>query len=366
MEKTKSRLPVIFKFSMLWNILPYYGYLDEWERLLAVLNKCTRLFWNEHRKAFKVWGKELMRSLYFTDASSRIPKIYFDVFKVFIEYSILSTKSRENQKAKNFISKLVKMLDQNEAIFIENINIDYEIARVSVIQNEEISDIIPAMSCSAYKPNKRSFRLNRISDALIKHILFQIQKMSVAIKCNRNKIEVYSFIIGWYNIFVKEKPALWKVQQEVDRILESCPVNNWVWKPNRLKIFGFNAELLNRIEQFSYLPAIKEFKINLFAFWEDRDFFMTLISKYKEVAFNVDIFMDLENNQGTGVEVFEEELVFVFDGNMLWFKLEIELAFQLKYSSCIIIDDALVGLKIEKISADNWILKRYVEERFSK
>ena len=54
METTK--LPKIFKFSMLWNILPYFGFLHEWKWILQSLNKKTQMMWNLNKDAFIYWG----------------------------------------------------------------------------------------------------------------------------------------------------------------------------------------------------------------------------------------------------------------------------------------------------------------------
>ena len=54
METTK--LPEIFKFSVLWNILPYFGFLHEWKWILQSLNKETQMMWNLNKDAFIYWG----------------------------------------------------------------------------------------------------------------------------------------------------------------------------------------------------------------------------------------------------------------------------------------------------------------------
>ena len=51
-----TKLPKIFKFSVLWNILPYFGFLHEWKWILQSLNKKTQMMWNLNKDAFIYWG----------------------------------------------------------------------------------------------------------------------------------------------------------------------------------------------------------------------------------------------------------------------------------------------------------------------
>ena len=60
MEKDKGYLfPQIFKFSWIWNILPYYGSLPKWMLIMRRLSLKTKKIWEENREAFMEAGKEL-------------------------------------------------------------------------------------------------------------------------------------------------------------------------------------------------------------------------------------------------------------------------------------------------------------------
>ena len=290
MEYSKAKLPPIFKFSMIWNILPYYGYLSDWEKLLVKLSSATKLIWEEHWKAFRILGRDFMRDLYTDGENIDLQRILFDVFKVYFRYSTSDGKSKEIQKTKNGIQELIKILGRNEVIILDSFYVEYQIARVMFLQNDEIEDVVPSITCPVYKPNIKSFRLGSISNAFIKYIFSRVKKMPVIIKINRKKIEVHSCIGKWYDILCNEKPASFKVHKEVDRILASCPQHEWVWKPTKLIIYGHWAKIANKIECFQYMSNIKEFKINLLAFWEDYDLFWMLISKYKHISFNVNVY----------------------------------------------------------------------------
>ena len=66
MEKLNRRvLPPIFKFSDLWNILPFYGYLHKWKLLLEWLSKQTQLIWENCEHEFMSKGNEFKSELRF-------------------------------------------------------------------------------------------------------------------------------------------------------------------------------------------------------------------------------------------------------------------------------------------------------------
>ena len=83
MEKQVTTLPSIFKFSVLWNILPYYGCLHEWKDTLGSLWKRTSEIWDENKWEFMHWGRNLKKSID-NDYHSKITRKELKSIELFI------------------------------------------------------------------------------------------------------------------------------------------------------------------------------------------------------------------------------------------------------------------------------------------
>ena len=58
-----KKIPPIFKMSVLWNILPYYGHIHRWRRLLEKINKETKDIWDQNREQLKYIGRAFKRDI---------------------------------------------------------------------------------------------------------------------------------------------------------------------------------------------------------------------------------------------------------------------------------------------------------------
>ena len=64
MEKISAKkLPPIFKMSVLCNILPFYGNLHRWRRLLEKINTETKEIWDQNREQLKYIGRDFKRDI---------------------------------------------------------------------------------------------------------------------------------------------------------------------------------------------------------------------------------------------------------------------------------------------------------------
>ena len=59
-----KKLPPIFKLSLLSKILPYFGYLHDWKRILESINKKTNDIWDQNKEQLKYLGRDLKLSLH--------------------------------------------------------------------------------------------------------------------------------------------------------------------------------------------------------------------------------------------------------------------------------------------------------------
>ena len=64
MERISTKkLPPIFKMSVLCNILPYYGHLHRWRRLLEKINTKTKDVWDQNREQLMYIGRDFKREI---------------------------------------------------------------------------------------------------------------------------------------------------------------------------------------------------------------------------------------------------------------------------------------------------------------
>ena len=63
MEKYPQSFPWIMKFSLLWELLPFYGHLPLWRYLLCNLSAQTKQVWVKNQQAFRERGKNMKMNI---------------------------------------------------------------------------------------------------------------------------------------------------------------------------------------------------------------------------------------------------------------------------------------------------------------
>ena len=96
-QRNRSDIIKILNFSSMWEILPFYGYLDEWWVLMTSLWKDSNRVWNRNINAFEFRGREFIRYSQIRNLKSL--KMYNDIPLLFWRQS-------------NYIKRLV-YLSQN-------------------------------------------------------------------------------------------------------------------------------------------------------------------------------------------------------------------------------------------------------------
>ena len=69
-----KKLSPIFKLSLLSKILPYFGYLHDWRRILESINKKTNDIWDQNKEELKYWGRDLKLRLRLEDSWIKLIK----------------------------------------------------------------------------------------------------------------------------------------------------------------------------------------------------------------------------------------------------------------------------------------------------
>ena len=188
-EIKKNSLPPIFKFSELWNILPFYGTLSKWMWLLCSLNSASNKIWNDNKEMFLRWGKDYksMRRILFKNASSadfEYLKHRFVYYDFFFEnatdlYHIIADNILDSE------SNIVFLFDWGRRS-------DFSVY-MSIIHESSIPEYLPAVKCPNFKPEIENFSKNmRNWDKCFEYIYCQIMKKAVIVKKTSEGIQFQS------------------------------------------------------------------------------------------------------------------------------------------------------------------------------
>ena len=142
----ENSLPLIFKFSNLWNILPFYGTLPKWMWLLCSLNSATKKIWNNNREMFFKWGKnyKIRKMISFSD--NQFSK---DIVQRLMYYSPFSF---ENIDLKDSIKYKLAYFNINYLYIFESNLENKNLVNLYLSDEESISDYLPTLKCPNYTP----------------------------------------------------------------------------------------------------------------------------------------------------------------------------------------------------------------------
>ena len=154
-----KRLPPIFKMSMLWNILPYYGHLHRWRRLLEKINTKTKDIWDQNREQLVYIGRDFKReieldNLYEYARHLRPNRSWLDLFLLSLSYDFRYNKFDFTILTDNLNEYEVIIIDSHDDIFK-----DYQIHFWS---KDRISDILPAIKCPSFKSKTKIFKTSKV------------------------------------------------------------------------------------------------------------------------------------------------------------------------------------------------------------
>ena len=235
-----KKLPPIFKLSLLSKILPYFGHLHDWRRILESINKKTNDIWDQNKEELKYWGRDLKLSLHLDSRSIKFSENILLNVELFIFYTNRILKYWDSGKTldkikelkiDSLILQLCSQLNEDNAIVFQKLY--YDVDEIFLQTRKEIAEMIPSSKCTSSILEIKKFEDSQAQD-LWKYIADSIQlKRIIVKKSENNTFEVDSitshhfFDRKEYNIFneeVKERLATYY----------SCPVNNCICKPKTL------------------------------------------------------------------------------------------------------------------------------------
>ena len=252
-NKSKRKLPPVFKMSVLCNILPYYGYLHEWKRLLTKINSATHDIWKNNEESMMYIGRDIKKIKDITDKDIReIKRRWIDLYKLCWRKIIVGW----NEYGQNLIS-IIDCLFDNEAIALKTSKSYQNNFQIYFWKEEHISNILPAILCPSFKKEKLCFKPSE-SESLLKFIGNQIESKALVIKKKHNEVAVYSvfdpyLLIGCADSWNENAKTLMKEMNEI------WPIKKWVCRPTMLYVDTYqkNKERC-KIEEVPCLENIQD------------------------------------------------------------------------------------------------------------
>ena len=272
-----KKLPPIFKLPILSKILPYFGYLHDWKRILELTNKKTNDIWNQNKEVLKYLGRDLKLSLHldycliklsenillkaelFKFQTSRFFK--FQTSKLFwcTEKTI---KKMKKLKIDSLLLQLCSQLNEDNVIVFQKWG--DEIDEIFLQTRTEIAEMIPSSNCTSSIFEIKMFEDSQAQD-LWKYIAESIELKRVIVKKNENNTFEVDSITSHHFLNLKNYNILNEKVREKLATYYSCPVRNCICKPKILLLEKeclneMSEELIDEILEFSLLENVHRLK----------------------------------------------------------------------------------------------------------
>ena len=262
MEKISTKkLPPIFKMSVLWNILPYYGHIHRWRRLLEKINTETKEIWDQNREQLMYIGREFKRDIILDNLNEnarylRPNRSWLDLFSLSLSYIF---------DFNNFdFTNLIENLTEDEVIIIDSHDDIFKDYQIHYWRKDRISDILPAIKCPAFKSETEIFKTSEEMRRSInyfnndKSITIENSDEELSINLiygNTVKITPWAFYSSQYNMFfekLQERYKLWEI-------------DDWACKPKKIRIQHIDfANLQNTINMLLRISNINDVKLGIY------------------------------------------------------------------------------------------------------
>ena len=248
-----KKLPPIFKLSLLSKILPYFGHLHDWKRILESINKKTNDIWDQNKEVLKYWGRDLKRCLpldyNFIKLSENI-LLKAELFKFqtdrFFEFNWETKRTLHDikkLKIDSLILQLCSQLNENNAIVFQKFY--YGIDEIFLQTRTEIAEMIPSSKCTSSILDIKKFEDSQAQD-LWKYIADSTNSKRVIVKKNENSTFEVDSITSHHFLNRYEYNILEEEVRERVVTYYSCPVSNCICKP---KTLWFLCNYFNKISE---------------------------------------------------------------------------------------------------------------------
>ena len=318
MERISTKkLPPIFKMSVLYNILPYYGHLHRWRRLLEKISTKTNEIWDQNREQLMYIGRDFKRDIELDNLKEnarhlRPNRSWIDLFSLslstnfILEYFVFTT--------------LIDNLSEDEVIIIDSHDDIFKGYQIHFWRKDRTSDILPAIKCPSYKSETKIFKTSE-KWKIIEFIDDQNHTKSIVIE---NTDEGLSLDLV-YGDSIKIKPSTFYGFQKInflDKLKERYnlwEIGDCVCKPKKIRVWVYDLRNLKyAIEELEKISNINDAKLGVYINNED---YAISFSNFDTIAFNhSDIWSYNTKFIFTG-----DTLIAVYDGNYYNFRLDVRV-----------------------------------------
>ena len=162
MERISTKkLSPIFKMSVLWNILPYYGHLHRWRRLLEMINTKTKNIWAQNRVQLMYIGRDFKRDIELDRLKENSRHLRPN--RSWIDLFLLSLSNCINYYKFDF-TNLIDNLSEDEVIILDSHDDIFKGYQIHFWSKECISDILPAINCPSFKSETKIFKTSEMEE----------------------------------------------------------------------------------------------------------------------------------------------------------------------------------------------------------
>ena len=269
MERISAKkLPPIFKMSVLWNILTYYGHLHRWRRLLEKINTKTNDLWDQNREQLVYIGRDYKREIELDKLKTynlRPNRSWLDLFSLSLSYYL---------DIMNFhFTNLIDSLDEDEVIIIDSHDDIFKGYQIHFWRKDRTSDILPAINCPSFKSRTKIFKTSEISK-IRQFILDKDPTKSIVIEKADEKLSINLV----YGDTIKITPRTFCSYRHT-KFFDKLQERDELWefdycacKPKKIRVWEDNFEFLQyTIDELKWIPNINDAKLGMDISYEDYD-----------------------------------------------------------------------------------------------
>ena len=274
MEKiSEKKLPPIFKMSVLWNILPYYGHLHRWRRLLEKINTETKDIWDQNREQLMYIGRDFKKEIELDRLNEnarhlRPNRSWIDLFSLSLSDYFLSSEFD--------FTVLTNNLSKNEVIIVDSHDDVFKEYQIYFWRKDRISDILPAINCPSFKSETKIFKTSKMEE-MRQFIRDQNHRKSIVIE-NADD-ELYINLV--YGDIVKLRP-----NTSLEKLQERCElweISYCECKPKKIRAWvNYFKELKHANEEHERISNIIDAKLWMYICYEN---YKRSFSKYDTIVF---------------------------------------------------------------------------------
>ena len=269
MENKKPSNPIM-KMSMLLNILPYYGGLPKWKRLLECISWETNNIWRDHSDAFVYWGRDFKQEVNINifnqgDDFRNLLKLYSLVF---------TSDDWLSENTLQILIALLDLLDEGEAIIYHAHKYEANLYTINFWKEESASEILPAIKWPSFKKVQKRISISHLLE-IEEFIVKQLEYKSVVIKKENEEIVAYSVLSSTFKFYDSPYASVVITEEAIREITETWESWDWVCRPTKLQI----------IQSFCFPPKLYKNKTSCFKNVKEIQIDMKCVLKSSALAF---------------------------------------------------------------------------------